>query len=472
MIFMPKTIATEATLLKTGVEQPTSRGSFAASDLAQRSFHRRAVEVFIWGIPLVNYDAMYQAAVRDAKTGFNQIVYWSRPSDWKNQTLTPNGEVLYMLALVSTKDVGPMVLEIPPSEETVLLGSIIDCWQVPAEDIGPAGADAGKGGKYLILPPGYKDAVGVGYIPVPLKTYQSYAPLRTIPKSWSASDLEKSVDYLKRVRLYPLAEAGNPPHTRFTDAFSTTFDSTIPYDLRFYRSLNRMIQEEPFQTQDLVMTDLLKSIGIEKRKPFNPDLRSSKSLAIAAQEAHAWFENRFLTALPAYYTGKQWLLPVESIGPGTQATFVTPDFYGVDARGMSFYWAFGAMKHLGGGSFYLLGVRDSDKEELRGDNTYRLTVPANVPAAQFWSICIYDLATGAFIRESSRVSLSSFVETLWKNSDGSTDVYLGPKAPADKESNWIPTRAGGRFFALCRFYGPQKALFEKTWQLPDIEKVN
>jgi hypothetical protein len=468
---MPKTIVTEATRTNTDVKHTASRGSFSASELAQHTFHRRAVEAAIWGIPLVNYDCMYQAAVRDGRTGFNQIVYWSRPSDWKNQTLTPNGEVLYMLVFVNTKDAGPMVLEIPPADETVLLGSVIDSWQVPAEDIGPAGADSGKGGKYLILPPGSKNEVAAGYIPVRLQTYQSYAPLRTIPKSWSASDLERSVTYLKRVRLYPLAEAANPPQTALTDVAGVTFDSAIPYDLRFFRSLNRMIQEEPFQTRDLMATELLKSIGIEKRKPFNPDLQSSKNLAIAAQEAYAWFENRFLTALPAYYPDKQWLLPAESIGPGTQGTFVTPEFYGINARGMTFYWAFGAMKHLGGGSFYLVGVRDSAKQHLLGDNTYRLTVPEKVPAAQFWSICVYDVATGAFIRDSIRVSLSSFVKTMQRNNDGSTDIYFGPKAPTGKEANWIPTRAGARFFTLFRFYGPQPALFEKTWQLPDIEKA-
>jgi hypothetical protein len=60
---------------------------------------------------------------------------------------------------------------------------------------------------------------------------------------------------------------------------------------------------------------------------------------------------------------------------------------------------------------------------------------------------------------------------LQKNADGSVDVYFGPKAPPEKQTNWIPTNPGGKFEVLFRVYGPQKPLFDKTWKLPDIEKV-
>jgi hypothetical protein len=56
-----------------------------------------------------------------------------------------------------------------------------------------------------------------------------------------------------------------------------------------------------------------------------------------------------------------------------------------------------------------------------------------------------------------------------RNADGSVDVYFGPKAPAGLESNWVPTAPGKPWFTLFRFYGPDKALFEKTWKLNDIE---
>jgi hypothetical protein len=156
---------------------------FSAEDLARRAIHRRAVEAVIWGMSAVNCDLMYQAMVREAKGAFNKIVYWSRLPDWKNQTLTPNPDAIYFMPFINTKDVGPVVLEIPPADEGSITGTVMDVWQSALEDVGPAGVDKGQGGKYLILPPGYKDQVPAGYIPLASETYEGYALLRSVPKS-------------------------------------------------------------------------------------------------------------------------------------------------------------------------------------------------------------------------------------------------------------------------------------------------
>ena len=129
--------------------------SFSTADLNARATHRRAIDAIIWGIPAVNFDLMYQSFQRDAKGGVNQIAYWSRIPNWKNQTLTPNPDTLYFMPFFSTKDVGPLVLEIPPADEGSITGTIMNCWQEALEDVGPAGMDKGKGGKYLITPPGF-----------------------------------------------------------------------------------------------------------------------------------------------------------------------------------------------------------------------------------------------------------------------------------------------------------------------------
>jgi len=108
---------------------------------------------------------------------------------------------------------------------------------------------------------------------------------------------------------------------------------------------------------------------------------------------------------------------------------------------------------------------------LDGSSTYRLHVPANAPVKLYWSATVYDRATHAFIREMPKLACSSLTAGLARNADGSVDAYFGPTAPARKESNWVPTKAGGRFEVMFRFYGPEKPLFEKTWKLPDIEKI-
>jgi hypothetical protein len=322
--------------------------SYSPAELAERTVERRAVEAVIWGMPAVNFDLLYQAMVRETKGAFNQIVYWSRLPDWKNQTLTPNPDTIYLIPFINTKGVGPVVLEIPPADEGSITGSVMDAWQAALEDVGPAGVDKGKGGKYLILPPGYKDKVPDGFIVMPSDTYQGYALLRSNLRSGSDADIAKAVAYGKRVKLYPLAQAANLPPTAFLDAIDVVYDNTIPYDLRFFESLNRFVQAEPWLERDKAMIDKLKSIGIEKGKPFNPDPKTQEILKEAAREAHAWLDAQYEAVFsPPYYEGSQWAVPASPEVIEGQATFFAkPDVYPVDGRGVTFSFAYFSAKHL------------------------------------------------------------------------------------------------------------------------------
>ena len=182
------------------------------------------------------------------------------------------------MAFYNTKDVGPVVIEVPPAgEDGSINGNIVTLWQMPLEDAGPSGADKGTGGKYLLLPPGYSDKVPEGCIPLQSDTFGGYALLRSNVKSHSDEDVAKSVAYGKRIKVYPLSEASDPPPTVFTDAADAVFDSTIQYDHRFFRILDRIVQSEPWLPRDGAMIDQLKSIGIEKGKPFNPDAKTTAS---------------------------------------------------------------------------------------------------------------------------------------------------------------------------------------------------
>ena len=152
--------------------------------------------------------------------------------------------------------------------------------------------------------------------------------------------------------------------------------------------------------------------------------------------------------------------------------FAQPDAYPVEGRGVAYSMAYFSAKHLGEGQFYLMTIVDKDGQALDGGSTYRLTVPPNAPVKLYWSATAYDRATHALIRDLPWSSRASNTPGLTKNADGSVDVYFGPKAPAGKESNWVPTKAGGQFEVLFRLYGPEKPFFDKTWKLPDIEPVS
>jgi len=445
------------------------------SELTERTVYRRAVEAVIWGMAAVNCDLMYQAMVR-AKGAFNQIAYWSRLPDWKIQTLTPNPDAIYLTPFTNTAEVGPLVLEIPPADEGSITGTVMDVWQCALEDVGPAGVDKGRGGKYLILPPGHKANVPADYIPMPSDTYEGYALLRSIPKSGSDTDVAKAVAYGKRIKLYPLSEASRAPATTFVDVADVVYDSTIPYDLRFFESLNRIVQAEPWLERDKAVIDQLASIGIVKGTPFNPDSRMTALLNDAAREAQAWLVARYEGALSSspYYDGGHWARPgSRELFEGQATFFAKPDVYPVDIRGVTFSYAYFTPKNLGAaaGSSYLLAIADQDGRLLDGGATYQLTVPPNAPVKQYWSATVYDRATHAPIRNARWPSRSSQTPGLQKNADGSVDVYFGPNPPPGKESNWVPSSADGGFEVLFRFYGPEKPLFEKTWRLPDIKKV-
>jgi hypothetical protein len=468
---MKRTVVAALALIGAGVSADAQ--TFSSDDLARRTIERRAVEAVIWGMPAVNYDLMLQEMINKAKGKPNQIVFWSRLPDWKNQTLTPNPDSIYLMPFFDTKEVGPVVIEIPTADEGSINGTIMDLWQVPLEDVGPAGVDKGKGGKYLVLSPDYNGKAPDGYIVLPSETYQGYALLRSILASGSDADVAKATAYGRRIKVYPLSQAASPPTTVFVDAIDIVYDATIPYDLRFFQSLDRVVQQNPWLARDRAMIDMLKSIGIERGKPFDPDQKTQAILNAAVREAKALLESRYedvFATAPPYFDTSRWLLPAL---PGyikqVQEGFSDPQAYAVNDRGLVFTFAFFSPKHLGEGQFYLMTIKDKNGRHLNGASTYRLTVPANAPVKLYWSATVYDRATHALIRDQKWASRSSQSPGLQKNADGSVDVYFGPKAPAGKESNWVPTNPTGEFEVLFRFYGPQKPLFDKTWKLPDIE---
>src|SRR5688572_26236112 len=220
------------------VAMPTSsstkvKPAFTPANINQHLVYSRAFNAVIWGMPAVNFELFNEALTR-AKGDFNQVVYWSGLLTSKNQTLTPNPDVIYVNPFYDTRQ-GPIVLEIPPAEGvSSITGSLDDAWQTAIEDIGPAGVDKGKGGKYLILPPGYQEKVPDGYIALRSDTNMAYALLRSNVGSGSEADVAKAVAYARQIKLYPLSQAASPQPTAFVDAIDTVYDSTIPYDLRFF----------------------------------------------------------------------------------------------------------------------------------------------------------------------------------------------------------------------------------------------
>ena len=445
----------------------------SADDLARRSIERRAVEAVIWGMPAVNYDLMLQEMLNKTNGKVGEVIYWGRPLDWHNQTLTPNPDALYFIAFFNTKD-GPVVLDLPPGNANGSFNAnIVTVWQAPLEDAGLLGYDKGAGAKYLILPPGYAGAKPEGYVALQSDTFGGYMLFRANLKSHGDADVQASIAYGKRMKVYPLAQAANPPATVFTDVKDILFDSTIRYDASFFEHLDRIVQSEPWLDRDRVMIDQLKSLGIEKGKPFSPDDAAKPLLTPAVREAGAALEQKYDAGLPPFFSEtSRWTYPVPLDIPKAMANaFSDPNEYPVDSRGLVYTYAFVGIKHLGVGQFYSISIRDKDGDGFDGAKNYRLSVPPNVPVEQYWSVTAYDRETHALIRNMPRASRSSQIPELQKNQDGSIEIYFGPNAPAGKETNWVPTDPKRSFELMFRLYAPKKEFFDKKWVLPDVEKV-
>ncbi|MBT1513413.1 DUF1254 domain-containing protein [Bradyrhizobium sp. SRL28] len=448
-------------------------GALAQNSPQERLIRSRAVESVIWAMPAVNYDLMLQEMLSKTDGKVNQVVYWGRPLDWRNQTLTPNPDAIYFMAFFNTKD-GPIVLDLPPGDsDGSFNANIVNVWQMPLEDAGLLGADKGKGGKYLILPPGYADKAPDGYVALQSDTFGGYMLFRSNLKSHNSADVARSIEYGKRFKVYPLAQASSPAPTIFADAKDVTFDSTIRYDASFFEHLDRIVQSEPWLQRDRAMIDPLKSLGIEKGKQFKPDDVSKALLTAATREAGAWLEAKYDAGLPPFFSAtSRWTYPApHELVKAAQEAYADPNLYPVDNRGMAYSYAYIGIKRLGVGQFYLISIRDKDGQSFDGGNTYRLTVPANPPVEQYWSVTAYDRQTHALIKNMPRASRSSQIPELQKNADGSVDIYFGPAAPAGKDANWVPTDPARKFELMFRAYAPTKALFEKSWVLSDVEKI-
>lgn len=442
------------------------------ADINQKMIERRAVEAAIWGMPIVNYDLMLQEMLTKTQGKVGQAIYWGRPLDSKNQTLTPNPDALYFMVFFNTKD-GPVVFDLPAGDANGSFnGNIVTVWQRPLEDAGLLGVDKGKGGKFLLLPPDYSGAKPDGYIVLQSDTYGGYMLFRANMKSHSAADVEKSIAYGKRMKIYPLSQAANPPPTVFTDVKDIDYDSTIRYDASFFEHLNRIVQSEPWIERDRVMIDTLKTLGIEKGRPYAPSEATKTLLTKSIGEARAWLEAKYDAGMPPFFTPtSRWMFPAPpDLIKAMQSGFADPNVYPLDERGMAYTYAFIGLKRLGAGQFYSISIRDKDGNAFDGSKIYRLNVPANVPVEQYWSVTAYDRDTHALIKGMPRASRSSQIPEMQKNADGSIDVYFGPKAPAGKEPNWVPTDPARKFELMARFYGPKPEFFEKKWILPDVEK--
>lgn len=425
----------------------------------------RGVEAFLNGIPGASMVAIRTGLRGVGATGSTVGVFESL-MDSKSLFLTANTETVYFWNWMDLKD-GPVVVETPPD----ILGVVDDFWFRYVTDMGNAGPDKGKGGKYLFVPPGYTGALpSSGYIIVRSSTYGNLLFGRAFMKN---GDPRPGVASLKAgLRVYPLAQVANPPATQFIDLSGKAINTVHANNIEFYDEINQIVQEEPAGSYGPDMTGLFASIGMVKGKPFAPDAHVkailTDAVAVGNTTARAIdFANRNPAAL--IYPDGHWTTPF--IGGSYQ--WLNDGARNFDARTMFFYAATVdtpamAVAMPGIGSQYAAANVDAVGKPFDGGNRYVLHVPANVPVKDFWSVVVYDTQTRSMLQTDQQFPSLSSEKNLQKNRDGSVDVYFGPTPPAGHETNWIQTLPGKAWFTIFRLYGPLQPWFDHSWKLPDV----
>lgn len=452
----------------------TRSGSFAFKngypdgDTAQRLFDlqtvNRATEVYLTQLMAVSEIALREGLRAFGATKPTQVVIWENLMDARTVLLTANTETVYGISHLALGTDGPTVVEAPPH----MLGFLQDGLQRYLADIGPLGPDKGKGGKFLVLPPGFTGSVPKGYFVVRSPTYSVTFAVRGFQVDGKT---DQAVSLMKQIKVYPLANAKAPAAMEFLNGSNQNIDTLFPDNFRFFELLAMLVDEEPRDSFGPLERSMMQAIGIEKGKAFTPDDKAKALLSEAARLGGAMARANTFAAGSSYYPDRKW----QGIGDGMTYTFTRDGAPQVDARNNVYYMAAGnspAMmeKHVGQGSQYLWTYLDAGGNFLDGAKTYRLHVPPAIPAGNFWSVVVYDSLSRSELQNGQPLpSVSSYAKPE-VNPDGSIDIHFGPDAPPQSK-NWIRTVPGKGWFPIFRFYGPAQAYFDKTWKLEDIELV-
>jgi hypothetical protein len=428
----------------------------------------RGVEVFLNTMPGASLVAM-RHGYRNIGAVDGTVAIFETLLDSRSLWLTPNTETVYAASWLDLKN-GPVVVESPPNT----LGIVDDFWFRYVADLGNAGPDKGKGGKFLFLPPGYTGDVPEGYFVYRSATYGNWFATRGFVVN---GDTKPAVEnFKKHLRIYPLAQAAKPPETKFINVSGHAHNTIHANDYRFYEEINELVQEEPNEAIDPETLGRLAAIGIEKGKPFTPDARMKKILSEAAVVGNATarsilYANRDKDIF--FYPNSFW--EVGFLGGNHE--FLRNGVRLLDARTRMFYYATGitpamVAKMVGVGSQYLINSHDAQGNYFDGGKNYKLRISANPPVKTFWSIVLYDPQTRSLLQTDQQFpSIGSQQKGIQTNAYGSVDVYFGPKAPAGKENNWVQTLPGKGWNTVLRLYGPLEPYFDKTWRPGEIELV-
>jgi hypothetical protein len=393
----------------------TSRRLFDEMDF------QRAVQAYLWGYPAVSFESIRLTLKRDLGIDFNDVGIADNFVHPESVWLTANDTTIYGVVNIDVAQ-GPVVIEIPPG---AIVGLLDDFWQRSLADVGLPGPDAGNGGTFLLLPPGYDGEVPSGYYELRATMHNHNLLVRGIIVD---NDVPDAVARIRNVKIYPWSEREDPKPNKFVSISGALIDTTPPGGLEYWGRLATVIDNNPVQEHDRFYMAMLKPLGIEKGQPFEPDARQQAILEDAAvlgdaMARNVMYENSQRETGVTAFAGTQWDW-VFYVKPRQETEFYSE----LDERLMYTYGAIYLSPALGvtrpgPGVNYVQAFRDKDGNHFDGGKSYRLHVPANPPAVAFWSVTGYDSATRSMVQNPTNDAAHASYDELRTTADGSFDMY-------------------------------------------------
>ena len=451
---------------------------------------QRATQTYLWALPLINTLGMKVGSEKVFGAGYNVLPVWKSRLDAKTLVTTPNSDVIYAMGYVDLGTDGPLVFEAPPN----LQGILLDAWQRPIPvdggrffgDVGLPGPDAGKGGKFLLLPPGYEGPVPEDCFVYRARTNTVFVFLRAFYQD--PKNVAPAVSLIEQSKIYPLNGKETARPMQFPDASGVPVNMLPISDGSAFDELKKLVDSEGVSLADSDSLGTLASIGIAKGRPFEPDAKTRKILDHAAKTAYKMsrvigFEETVGGRSLRIYPDRRWINPMADATPENLAgpfdlgwRRVAGGYLDLDARIWFFtnYYSVspGMLSQTPGrGAKYMIAFVDSQGANLSGGSSYRLQLPRDIPAANFWSLTLYEAENGSGLANGQPFPSLGSRDMPSQNADGSTELFLGPAAPAGKTGNWLATVPGRGYFAVLRLYGPTEAAIDTSWKPGDIEKA-
>ncbi|EKB50951.1 DUF1254 domain-containing protein [Cecembia lonarensis] len=440
----------------------SSQKLFDAMDL------QRASQAYMWSTPLVSFVTWREEQNKhygpNARGTFAVFVSFRE----KQGIVTANLTTPYFISFENLSK-GPLQIEYPAG---MTAGAALDFWQRPIADLGLTGPDRGEGGTYIIVGPedDPKKYEKRGVFVVQSATNNimwGFRILDTAPEFKS--------NFVKALKVSALG--GQPVQNKLIEGLDKEWSATAYRGMDYWKALHDVINQEPVREQDKVWMAMIEPLGIVKGKPFNPDARQTKILMEGAALGELMARNLQINPrfTEPYWPGTQWYKSIDFSIPQ-----INYDKVELDERTVWFYEAVTSSEgmvnpYVGKGQIYMTAKRDSKGKLLRADKTYRLRIPADVPTAQFWSVDLYSEDTRRHYESDGTVrsvAINSRMQDIKRNPDGSVDLYIGAKAPAGYESNYMKTVGTDGWFVYFRLYAPLEPFFDKTFSLPDFEEIN